>query len=172
MKVLICCSASDKINQEYYDLTIQASEILSKRYDLVYGIYDHGMMKRTYDTFTKNGRDIYGVTLNVWKEDLNSVNLKEHYLVDTPSERNIELYKLADLIVCLPGSVGTLSEIMSMLEYMRTFNERKTLVIYNFNNYYDGLINLLNTMEKENMFGDKPIYYEVVDNIDKLNDVC
>ncbi len=57
----------------------------------------------------------------------------------------------------LPGGTGTLAEILSFLEEKRTKNDSKDIIIYNQDNYYIELIEIINNYIKNN-FNDSNIF--------------
>ena len=54
-------------------------------------------------------------------------------------------------MVILPGGIGTLAEFTSMLDYARcTTYEKKPIILFNYNNYYTPIINMLKGMHDSN----------------------
>ena len=67
-------------------------------------------------------------------------------MVKTLNESNNELIKNSDIILVLPGAYGTLSEVISSIELVRTKVYDKKIIFYNINNFYDDLFELYEKM--------------------------
>lgn len=66
MNVFIGCSSKDNLNDDYYNLAMEVSNTLSKKYDLIYGGFDKGMMGICANTFLKNQKKVIGVTVKAY----------------------------------------------------------------------------------------------------------
>ena len=169
MKIFISCSSSDEINEEYKVVSRYLLEEISKDNDLVFGCTNRGLMGISYNAFLKNNRNIYGVCYEMYKEDLDGLKLSSVEFVKTLSESNKVLGELADLILVLPGSFGTLSEFIDLLEEKRTGIHDKKMVLFNINGFYDDLINLFdkiyNNVSKKYVFSDLCEVFNTADEI-------
>ena len=146
MKIFIGSSSSDEINDEYKIVTQYLTEELSKENDLVFGSTNRGLMGICYNSFLNNNRKIYGVCYEMYKDDLKNLKLDETYIVKTLEESNRLLADLSDIILFLPGSFGTLSEFIDILEEKRTGIHNKEMILFNINGFYDNLINMFNNI--------------------------
>lgn len=144
MKIFISCSSSDEIKEEYKIVSKYLIEKISKDNDLVFGCANRGLMAISYNTFLNNNRKIYGVCYEMYKDDLNDLNLTETYMVKTLEESNRKLEEISDIILILPGSFGTLSEFIDILEEKRTGIHNKEMILFNINGFYDDLIKMFN----------------------------
>ena len=169
MKIFISCSSSDEINEEYKVVSRYLLEEISKDNDLVFGCTNRGLMGISYNAFFKNNRNIYGVCYEMYKEDLDGLKLSSVEFVKTLSESNKVLGELADLILVLPGSFGTLSEFIDLLEEKRTGIHDKKMILFNINGFYDDLINLFdkiyNNVSKKYVFSDLCEVFTTADEI-------
>ena len=144
MKIFISCSSSDEINDEYKIVSKYLFEEISKDNDLVFGCTNRGLMGLCYDEFIKNNRKIYGVLNDMYKDDLKDLKIDEIMYVNSFEEANIIFGEIADLILILPGSFGTLSEFIDLLEEKRVGIYKKEIIVFNINGFYDDLINMFN----------------------------
>jgi len=144
MKIFISCSSSDEINEEYKVVSKYLIDEISKDNDLVFGCTNRGLMGICYNSFLNNQRKIYGICNQVYKEDLKDLKLDETLYVNSFEEANIIFGEISDLILILPGSFGTLSEFIDLMEEKRTGIHNKDIVIFNVNGFYDDLINMFN----------------------------
>ena len=83
--------------------------------------------------------------------------------------RKNDLITKANLIVFLPGGIGTFDEIFTAIESKRASEHNNDIVILNINGYYDNLIKLFDNMY-ENKFAniDDKRVYNVIDDFDEF----
>ena len=63
-------------------------------------------------------------------------------------KKNIYLFELSDIFVCLPGGIGTLDEITEVLSTAALGEHSKPIFLINTNNFWSPFMNLLDHMEK------------------------
>ena len=157
MKVFIGCASNDQIDNKYKDMTISLGEKLSNMgFDLIIGGNTAGLMKKLSDIFRNNKRDVVVNSIPKYKED----NVDKINYYDDTFVRSKNNYYMADYILFLPGGIGTISELFSMLEEKRTKNDPKDIIIYNYDNYFSDIVKLI-TKYITNKFND----------IELLNDI-
>lgn len=143
--IFIGCSSSNEIADEYLELAKRVSlELANEGYQLTFGIASSGMMGNCYSTFKNNGRDVYSHTVEIYKDDLKNIDSKETKIHDTTFERTKGLYQDADVILFLPGGTGTMAEFFSILEENRSIETAKQVILFNYNGYYDGMLDVIN----------------------------
>ena len=160
MKIFISCSSSEEINDEYKIVTKYLTEELSKENELVFGCANRGLMGICYNSFKNNNRKVIGVCYEMYKDELNSLELDEVHMVKSLEESNRLLGELSDVILLLPGSYGTLSEFICLLEEKRTGIHNKEIIMFNINGFYNDLINMFNKI------------YNNVSNKYNFNNLC
>ena len=173
MNVLIISSASETISAEYLDIAEDTSDFLAKQdFDLVFGGSALSMMGTCYNVFSKHERNIYAYTTSKYQEQFKLLPKAKHYLRKTTFELKKDLFEEADLIVCLPGGLGTYSEVLSFLEEKKSNNKVTPLIIYNEYGFYDKLLSSINDLV-ENNFTTSNIYdnFVVVNNIEEFKKV-
>ena len=149
MKIFISCSSSDEIKDEYKIVSKYLIEEISKDNDLVFGCANRGLMGISYNAFLNNNRKIYGVCNEMYIDDLKELKLNEVRHVKCLEESNKLLGELSDVILILPGSFGTLAELMDLLEEKRTGIHNKEMILFNINGFYDDLINMFNKINNK-----------------------
>ena len=75
----------------------------------------------------------------------------------------------SDFIVCLPGGVGTYSELLSYIEEKRSNDNDKPIIIYDENEFYTPVIKVLEELVQEK-FVDANIFdmFSIVRNKNEL----
>lgn len=168
MKILICASSRDEIRKDYIELTKEVCEIISQKgYDLIFGAASTGMMGEEIKHF----HNIDSYTVKKYVDDLKNIPSTNEYILDTTFDRTKEMYNNTDKIIVLPGGTGTLSELFSILEENRSISNPKELIIYNYKNYYDKVLEIIDDAVNNNFnSNDIKTYYKVIDNLDKLKE--
>ncbi len=164
--ILICCSSREEVNKDFLFLADTVSkEISSLGYRLIFGASSSGMMGRCMNNFD----EVYSYTVEKYREDLENIPSTKEYIVETTFDRTKEMYKDSDIILVLPGGTGTIAEVFSILEENRSISTPKPMIIYNYNGYYDNVLNIIN-IAIDNNFNNSSIknYYQVCDNLEDL----
>ena len=142
MKIFIGCSSSEEIRDEYKIVSKYLIEKLSENNDLVFGCANRGLMGICYNSFLNNNRKIYGICNEKYIDEIKNIKCSEIKYVKSFEESNNSISELSDLILILPGSFGTLSELIDTLEEKRTNIHNKDIILFNINGFYDDLINM------------------------------
>jgi len=77
----------------------------------------------------------------------------------------------SDILVALPGGVGTLDEIFHVIAAASIGYHQKKVIFYNEYGFYDELLKALGTLESKG-FARKPFstYYEVANTLEELKE--
>ena len=148
MKVGIICSASENASDYHKSIARSVASYLAKEeFDLVYGGSNSSLMGICYEEFKKNNREIDALTTDKYKEELLMLDANSEMVCDTTFDIKKQIFKNSDIIVALPGGIGTYSEILSFIEEKRSNNQDKPIEIYDEDGYYIPLIELIKIME-------------------------
>ena len=135
MTVFIACSARSNIDQKYLSLARNVSKYFhEKGYSLVFGAYSNSMMRECYEEFNKDGK-VVGVTIEDYKEDLTDFKNLKSYIEKTSFDRIKKIYELADILIILPGGIGSLNELFSIMEEKRCTPSNKKLFLFNYEKF-------------------------------------
>ena len=171
MNIAVYCSAKDKIAEEYKLLGDQLGAwIAHEGHTLIYGGATGGLMTRVSNAAKENGGKVVGVVpKRIIAAHRQADNCDELYIVETMNDRKQKMRELADCFVCLPGSYGTLDEMMDGVASGTVGEHRKPLYVLNYQGFYDGLRQQADYMralafipEQESY---KPIYVDTLDEL-------
>lgn len=170
--ITVFCSASNNIDQKYVDGSKRVAEIMSnKKYNLVYGGDSIGLMGHLSRVMKDNGRQIFGVCVKeMYDKGVFANYCDEIVLVDNLGERKMAMINGADTIVCLPGGIGTLNELMDVLvmSHLKIIPDKK-IILVNSENFFSSFINLLKYLKQNNFLKeDLDDMFTVIDEIDDL----
>lgn len=174
MNICVYGSVSDKIDEEY----ILKSELLGEKmaernHGLVFGGMKNGVLGAVARGVAKNEKiPIIGIMPEFFKEtkkDEIFEKCTELLFTKDINKRKEEMEERANAIIVAPGGVGTLDEFFSAVCSKRWGYWDKPIVIYNINNYYKNLIEMLEYAIEKN-FG-KENYretYKVFEEVDEI----
>lgn len=173
-KIGIFCSASEVIDSLYFEKARELGEWLGQnRKTLVYGGANLGLMECVAKSAKENGAFIMGVVPTKLEErgavsDLLDVTFR----VDNLSERKDAMLRESDVMVALPGGVGTLDEVFHVVASASIGYHHKKVIFYNVNGFWQPLLDFLDSM-KGNGFARRPLenFYQVANTWEELIDL-
>lgn len=156
MRIAISSSASQvDVDQSYLD---KSREVISYLADqgctLNWGSGKFCIMGICYEEFSKRGNKIYGYTTKKYLFELPDLPNAEHVVLEDTFDLKKHLFNDSDVIICLPGGIGGLSEPLSYIEEIRSNNDTKKMIIYNINGWFDDFQNGLKHLQNENFIED------------------
>ena len=162
----VFCSSSDSVSDKIKEEGGRFSELVAKRgYNLLYGGTAQGLMRIVADSHRKAGGFLIGVipTYMTKTEELkkrfvgaaaNMDNmgdqgklydgLDEVVTVDDLGPRKQIMLDMSDVIVCLPGGIGTYDEFFTVLTLKQVGSHNKPIYLLNSDGYFDALVDLMN----------------------------
>lgn len=148
MNIAVFCSSSDDIDKKYVESSKKIlEEIFSKDNDLVFGTYSKGIMNLAYKIAKKSNRKVIGITPN--KEDFMDLECDEELVTDSVNGRTDLMIKKADVLLFLPGGIGTIYELFTAIEKKRNKEFDKPIYIYNETGFFDEVLSVLDKVYKE-----------------------
>lgn len=170
-KIAIFCSASDAVASVYAEKAAELGTWLGRHGKwLVYGGSNTGLMEKTARAAKEAGAMIMGVVPTLLEErgkvsDLVDVTFR----TDNLSDRKDVLLRESDICVALPGGVGTLDEVFTVMASATIGYHDKKVVFYNVDGFWDDILRFLDRLE-EKRFAHRPLrcHYEVARTLDEL----
>ena len=156
-RIGIFCSAADDIEAFYFEKASELGVWLGQnKKTLVYGGANIGLMECIAKAAKENGAFVMGVVPTKLEErgavsDLLDVTFR----VDNLSERKDAMLRESDILVALPGGVGTLDEVFHVMASASIGYHAKKVIFYNVNGFWDELIAFLNRL-REQRFARRP----------------
>lgn len=176
MKIAVYCSAKDRIPEEYLALgDALGTWIAQAGHTLVYGGATGGLMTRVSNAVKAAGGTVEGVIpqrIILAKRMANNCDIL--YTVANMNERKQKMKELADCFVCLPGSYGTLDEMMDVVASGTVDEHRKSTYVLNYQNFYEGLrlqiehMRQLAFLPQQEQYA--PIFVNTIDELIKIID--
>ena len=166
MIVFVGCSSSNDVENIYFEETKKLANILCENNcTLLFGSYDEGMMGELYKTFRENKCKIISVFPKNNFGMLKLVESDEQIEVLNASEQLKYLVNNGDLTIIMPGSYGTLSELMTSIQNKKLGEHNKKIIIVNINGFYDNIINQFEKKyhDKFDLYPRENLYYVITD---------
>lgn len=174
MKITISSSSCEDIDNSYIEKSRILLNYLVNNLDveLLWGACSTSIMGLCYQIFKDNNKKIYGYTTKKYINDLDNLTYATHKIFDNTYDLKKNLFYDADIIICLPGGLGTISEFFSFLEEIRSNDVNKLLIIYDIDKHFSKTISLLDELIKHNFTSINVYnYFKIVDNIDDLSNI-
>lgn len=155
--VTIYCASSEKIGSVYFEATKQIAEILvQNEITILFGGGAKGLMGQLADTACALGGKIIGIIPRFMREvEWQHNGLNELILVDDMHDRKKKLLENTDAVIALPGGVGTLEELLEAITWKKLGVFTGPIIIFNQNNYFQPLIEMLDKCIEENFMREK-----------------
>ena len=172
--VAIFCAASENIAPGYFEAAAEVGAMLGRLgKTMVYGGARFGLMEATAKAAKTAGARIVGVVPDILVErDRVSRLLDEQVGCSNLSERKDIMLERSDVLVALPGGVGTLDEIFHVLAAATIGYHTKRVVLYNVNGFWNALLAAVDEMSQAGFVrGEMEKYLVVADNIAQLEDL-
>lgn len=169
MKIFVGCSSSDDIPSKYYNDCKQVlEELFVNKNELVFGGCNKGLMGLSYNVARDNGCNIYGIYPEFYKNEADNLDCSL-FPVKTVSERTDKIIELSDVLIFLPGSIGTVYELFAVIESKRGMEHNKPIIIYNSFDFYSDVLCQLEKFYNEK-FASKKIRdcYSVCSNVEEI----
>ena len=104
----------------------------------------------------KDGKKTIGVIPRVVEKGgrvSNSVDV--NIACDNLSDRKDLILAQSDVLIALPGGIGTLDEVFTVAASRTIGYHAKTVILYNMNGFFDSLIGLLDDLQQRGMIRGK-----------------
>lgn len=176
MKIAVYCSAKDTIPEDYLLLGDELGTWLATHsHTLIYGGATGGLMSRVSDAVKSAGGQVIGIIPSKIKA---AGRLATHCdeLIEVPSmsARKQQMRDLADIVICLPGSYGTLDEMMDVTSSAIVGEHHKPLFVINYKGFYNPLKAQIDHMRSLHFIPEqeayKPLFVDTLDELYKLLD--
>lgn len=149
-KIGIFCSSSNRLDEVYYKEAEKLGRWMGFHHKtLVYGGANCGLMESLAKSVQKTGGKVLGIVPQILV-DRNRVSsfIDEMILTVDLNDRKQQLIEQSEIILALPGSVGTLDEVFTVMAANTIGIHDKKVVFWNINGFWDGLFAMLEGLIK------------------------
>ena len=145
--VCVFCSARSEVDNSFLELAKNCGQMLAeKKYSLVYGGGESGLMGQVAEGTYKNGGEVIGIYPKFMEDKVDIEPLSHHLsttiLVDSMSERKDLMLEKSDAFIILPGGFGTLDELYEVMTLKVLEQHNKPIIVCNFNGFWAPMLAL------------------------------
>lgn len=173
-KIAIFCSASDNIAPVFAEKACELGAWMGRnKKTLVYGGANIGLMECIARAAKENGATVIGVVPTKLEERGRvSTWIDVTFRTDNLSDRKDLMLNESEVVVALPGGVGTLDEVFHVMAAATLDYHRKKVIFYNINGFWNGVIDFLSGLEQQH-FAHHPLnrFYAVAGNLEELTEL-
>lgn len=174
MKICVFCSANSGIAPEYFERTRELGAwMAAEGHTLVFGGCNMGLMECVAKAVHEGGGQTVGVVPAIIEKGgkvSDYVDVK--ILCDNLSDRKDLLIGRSDAIIALPGGVGTLDEVFTVLAAASIGYHHKRVILYDIDGFWDSLLAMLADMERRGVlrpgFSDTLLVARNLDDIKRM----
>ena len=114
---------------------------------LIYGGSKSGLMGELAESVLQAGGEVIGVEPQFFIDmEYQYDEITELIVTKDMTERKMKMIELGDVFIAFPGGTGTLEEIAEVMSKVSLKLLTAPCILYNLNDYYDGLQTLLRHM--------------------------
>lgn len=171
MKIGVFCSANSNIDTDFFSLTRELGTwIGQKGHTLVFGGCNMGLMECIAQSVHEAGGSTIGVVPQVIEKggkvsDFVDVNIA----CDNLSDRKDLMLLQSDVLIALPGGIGTLDEIFSVAAAHTIGYHNKRVIIYNMKGFWDSTIMMLDDLQSQGLIrGSWRNYIQIANSMEQI----
>ena len=170
MRIFIGCSYSANVPLKYRELSSSIASFLAKdKHKLVFGGGSSGMIEKCFMTFKYEGAKTKAILDVTDAKNLEFLEVDANEVTISTFRRTEEIFKSSEIILILPGGIGTLAELFSFIDAKRTKKVNIPIILYNYDHYYDNLLKFLKNAYEDSIISSKDIkLFDVVTDIKSL----
>lgn len=149
MRIAVFCSANNNISREYFERTTELARWCREEgHTIVFGGCNMGLM----GCLAEEKGSLVGVVPRIIEQGGRvSENLTVHIPCDNLSDRKDLMLLHSDVVVALPGGIGTVDEIFTVAAGHTIGYHHKPIILYNINGFWDSLVALLDDLQQRGM---------------------
>lgn len=170
-KIGVYLSSKDNLPESYVKAAREVGELIGRTgRTLVYGGARKGLMEVLAQNVKRHGGRVYGMVPDIIVErGLESEAVDVTFRCAALSDRKDMMNRESDVLVALPGGIGTLDEVFTVLANTGIGIRRQPLVFFNVDGCWNALLAALDDLFRQGLISGKPDdYYLVAANIEEL----
>ncbi len=171
--ITIYCSSSNDIPKKYVETTQKLTvRLIEEDFTIVTGGGNGGLMAVIAETCKKLGAKNYGIMPEFMASQAwTNPDIYEYSFTLTMAERKQQLIEKSDIILALPGGLGTWEELMEAITLRKLGQISKPIYIHNQHGSYDPwVIQQERAVEEGFILPEDTNLWEVHTDLDKLMD--
>ena len=170
-KIGLFCSAADDIAPVFFEKASELGVWLGQhKKTLIYGGANLGLMECVAQSAKEHGATVMGVVPTKLEErgavsDLLDITFR----TDNLSDRKDVILRESDILIALPGGIGTLDEVFHVMASGSIGYHAKKVIFYNVGGFWNPVLDLFRHL-KSTRFARRPLerYCSVAEDLNEL----
>lgn len=170
-KIGVYLSSKENLPENYVQAAREVGELIGKTGRiLIYGGARKGLMEVLAQSVKQHGGRVYGMVPEIIeKRGLVSDAVDVTFRCVDLSDRKMMMNRESDVLVALPGGIGTLDEVFTVMANTVIGIRHQPVVFYNVDGCWDALLAALDNLFEQGLVSGSPSdYYSVAHNIQEL----
>ena len=154
MNICLFGSARDTVPKVYITQTEALGRAMAARgHAMVFGGGATGLMGAAARGMGELGGHIISVAPDFFQQPgVLVTDPGEEIITATMSHRKEVMIDRADAFIAVPGGIGTLDELFEVFTLLSLEQHKKPIALYNIDGFFDGLLDFLKKLEREEFF--------------------
>ena len=146
--VAVFCSSSDAVDEVYVNAAKKLGRIIGEQgWELIFGGASVGLMGHlALAVKDAGGRSTGVVPEHLVARGIASEHVEEMIVTPDMKTRKATMAEKADAFIALPGSIGTMEEMLEQAALKALKQHGKPIVLVNLEGYYERLLSLFDEM--------------------------
>ena len=170
-KIGVFLSSKSDLPESYVQAAREVGALIGRTgRTLVYGGARKGLMEVLAQSVKANGGRVYGMMPDIIVDrGLVSDTLDVTFRCVDLSDRKAMMNRESEVLVALPGGIGTLDEVFTVMANAVIGISRQPVVFYNVDGCWDAMLAALTNLFEQGLVSGEPAdYYSVATNIAEL----
>lgn len=170
-KIGVYLSSKENLPESYVQAAREVGELIGRTgCILIYGGARKGLMEVLAQSVKQHGGRVYGMVPEIIeKRGLVSDAIDVTFRCVDLSDRKMMMNRESDVLVALPGGIGTLDEVFTVMANTVIGIRHQPVVFYNVDGCWDALLAALDNLFEQGLVSGSPSdYYSVAHNIQEL----
>jgi uncharacterized protein (TIGR00730 family) len=172
MNISIFCSANNNIDPDFFVATKELGTWLAQRgHTVVFGGCNLGLMECIAEAAHEAGGKTIGVIPSIIeKNGKRSKYVDEAIHCENLSDRKDLMLKNSDVVIALPGGIGTLDEVFTVAAAHTIGYHNKIVILYNIKGFWDSLIAMMDDLNEKGVIrGEWHEYIKTADSLQQID---
>lgn len=170
-KIGVYLSSKENLPESYVQAAREVGEFIGRTGRiLIYGGARKGLMEVLAQSVKQHGGCVYGMVPEIIeKRGLVSDAIDVTFRCVDLSDRKMMMNRESDVLVALPGGIGTLDEVFTVMANTVIGIRHQPVVFYDVDGCWDALLAALDNLFEQGLVSGSPSdYYSVAHNIQEL----
>lgn len=170
-KIGVYLSSKENLPESYVQAAREVGEFIGRTGRiLIYGGARKGLMEVLAQSVKQHGGRVYGMVPEIIeKRGLVSDAIDVTFRCVDLSDRKMMMNRESDVLVALPGGIGTLDEVFTVMANTVIGIRHQPVVFYDVDGCWDALLAALDNLFEQGLVSGSPSdYYSVAHNIQEL----